>query len=599
MKFFLTCCFFLISNCGLCQPSYDNWTIRPDKPLAGDSIEIFYRPVSSLVQSRIKAVVYYNQIGCEEPRAIEVPFKKREKEWTATIPTSGDDVSLMINFYDSLGVLDNNEEMGYWSPLYNSQKESIPGSLATIAYMYCGAWSSSSFGISASKELARRLYEADFKRNSQLKRIYYRFYISSIRYDKEAILYRRELDAYASLGDLTEWELLDLGRKFEAIGDSALAKKFNNLVLQSYPSGCWAAQVTSLEYQKRFLRAESPKQQIAIYKEFKNRFAAWKGECAEWYLENIECITFLSRLILACNKLNELESWRSAVDSLPPSAKYFTYFLASKTLNEERKFLDISELLSKESAVWMQDHLNAPRLISDRLWITDSEVRKNREDLLAECLSTHAISLILQNKNDQAFQFFQKAIEHSHKKKDEINRLFKEYFLKENTFVNNNQQRKFVSKVPNLIKYEPASITFLDQNQKKVSLSDYKGKIIVLDFWASWCAPCLVGFDGLNKIKSNLRKNREVVFLLVNTQERGDYETNLKKAETIMKRRRLDFILLFDIVNQANSIFDFSSLPTTVIIDKSGLVRYQYSGSDKSNELLEVIQALRADTSDN
>lgn len=586
---------FLYCEIACSQSSYDNFSIIPAKPTAGQVIEIHYRSVPQLLQINIWATVFLNQVGSEEPRAVEVKMKKTDEDWSASIPTSKEDVSLMVIFYDTLGTTDNNEEKGYWVPMF-IDNEPAQGSLASIAYMYCGAWDASSYGITGDRNFAKKLYESDFKRNEGLRRIYYRYYISSIRHEKEQELFNRALAQFSSMSDLTEWELLDISKKYAAIRDTSNSKRIERELFQKYPLGCWSTQISTLDYQKNFFTCKDAKERKLAYQAFKNKFSGFTDDCTKRYLEGIEVIIFLRRLIVEYAKENNFDEWKKSADMLSEPAKYLAYFTGSQALNESKIFYKASEELSKEASEWMKRNLDAPRLVTDRLFTTISSVRKSREDRLAECLDAYGYSLLLQKRNDEAKYVFESALKYSNnnKKKDIIRIHYSESLMRNrSTKTEKNKNTDIIDKPkPRLIREELPNIILFERNGDSLNLKSFRKKIIVLDFWASWCGPCLIGFEKMNEIIENVGNSKEIIFLFINTQEKESFEISKEKARNIMNKLGFDFAVLFDSQNRASEVFKFSSLPTKMVIDRNGVIRFRQSGLSEENEIEEVIRLL-------
>jgi thiol-disulfide isomerase/thioredoxin len=572
--------------------------LTPAKPAPGQEVQLEYKPIVGLDEKTIEGTLFLNQIGTEEPRAVELKMEKTDGVWYSTFTTPPESVSAMIIFQDSLGNIDNNNENGYWTPLY-SDDQPIPGSFATIAYMYCGAWDASSYKIANLRDIARNLYEKDFRLKPSLKRTYYRYYLNSIRYEKDPSRFIDELSEYSRLDNLTEWQLIDISKKYASIKDTTNSKKFESEVFQKYPTGCWAIQVASLELQKLFHQSKTAKERLFQYNEFKSRFSNYSDLCTKRYLEGINVVIFLRRLLLDFLKEDKLSAWKKNTDILPIEAKYFAYNLGSQMLNEKKVYPEVSEELAKEASTWMEENLDSPRLFTDRLYGTDREIRESREDHLAECLDSYGISLMTQEKFQEAVTAFERALLYSKTHTEEILKHYNEATFKKNSQTKNGKilkNQKTEEKVTiSLINESLPDLSFSDFNGVVIDLRKHKGKVVILDFWASWCAPCIEGFKKINQVKRTLRNDKDVIFLFVNTQEKEDEKANKMRARDILKRGKYDFSLLFDIDNNSSQSFNFSSLPTKIVVGKSGQIRYRYSGLDKTNELVEVIRLLQAE----
>ena len=127
------------------------------------------------------------------------------------------------------------------------------------------------------------------------------------------------------------------------------------------------------------------------------------------------------------------------------------------------------------------------------------------------------------------------------------------------------------------------------QQDKSTSLQQYSGKVIYLDFWASWCAPCRTSFPLLNKLHQKL-KDQGFEVVAVNLDE------DKSKAEEFLKEIPVDFTILRDAQGEWSDKFVVESMPTSFIIDKQGVIRNIHKGftSDDINEIEHKITELLA-----
>ena len=118
---------------------------------------------------------------------------------------------------------------------------------------------------------------------------------------------------------------------------------------------------------------------------------------------------------------------------------------------------------------------------------------------------------------------------------------------------------------------------------ERVSLESLKGKVVVLDFWATWCQPCKKSFPGMKAAQEFYQKDEDVVFLFVNTWERDkNYKENVA---AFIEKNNYPFNVLFDDVKDpaTNEVlaakFGIKGIPAKFIIDKEGYIRYALLGS--------------------
>jgi thiol-disulfide isomerase/thioredoxin len=108
-----------------------------------------------------------------------------------------------------------------------------------------------------------------------------------------------------------------------------------------------------------------------------------------------------------------------------------------------------------------------------------------------------------------------------------------------------------------------------------VHLADYKGKVILIDFWASWCAPCKTSFPALDTLYRDYReKGLEV--LAVNLDERR------RDADAFLEAHPHRLTVLFDAKGVAPQAFEVQGMPSSFLIDRAGNIRFTHMGySDK------------------
>lgn len=124
-------------------------------------------------------------------------------------------------------------------------------------------------------------------------------------------------------------------------------------------------------------------------------------------------------------------------------------------------------------------------------------------------------------------------------------------------------------------KVEAPDFTVVDADGTEVKLSDYVGKPIVLNFWASWCTPCKSEMPEFNAAWEELEG--EVQFLMVNMTD-GARET-VESAREYVEGEGFTFPVLFDTKSEAAIAYSAYSLPTTYFIDAEGYVTARAVGA--------------------
>ncbi|MDQ8004492.1 MAG: TlpA disulfide reductase family protein [Pedobacter sp.] len=131
-------------------------------------------------------------------------------------------------------------------------------------------------------------------------------------------------------------------------------------------------------------------------------------------------------------------------------------------------------------------------------------------------------------------------------------------------------------------------LKFKEQNGKIITLTDLKGKVVFLNFWATWCPPCLAEMPSINKLYEQHRDNKDVIFVMV------DADSNLEKSLGYMNARKYDMPVYQMASSVPEQIFA-GSLPTTVVFDKQGRVSFKHEGAANYNskKFVEFMEKLR------
>lgn len=127
---------------------------------------------------------------------------------------------------------------------------------------------------------------------------------------------------------------------------------------------------------------------------------------------------------------------------------------------------------------------------------------------------------------------------------------------------------------------------------EKVTLSDFKGKAVVLSFWASWCDRCREEMKFLKAVSETLEEN--VVVVAINAEAETITPESREKVEALIREWELPFPVLFD---QGRTIWDaygVDILPTSIVVDDKGVVQLAepYFYSDSEENVANVMQLI-------
>jgi peroxiredoxin/outer membrane lipoprotein-sorting protein len=135
---------------------------------------------------------------------------------------------------------------------------------------------------------------------------------------------------------------------------------------------------------------------------------------------------------------------------------------------------------------------------------------------------------------------------------------------------------------PDLVGKAAADFTLKSLDGEKVTLSDLRGKIVLLDFWATWCPPCRRELPSVAKLNATLRE-RNVVVLGINDESSGTVKSFLKKNS-------LELPVLMDGNGGIHKLYGARAIPTVVVINPTGVITAYYVGARSEEDLMSALQ---------
>jgi peroxiredoxin len=113
--------------------------------------------------------------------------------------------------------------------------------------------------------------------------------------------------------------------------------------------------------------------------------------------------------------------------------------------------------------------------------------------------------------------------------------------------------------------------TLKSDNGKNLRLSEYRGEVVMINFWASWCAPCRQEMPLLDELYSEYQPLGFTI-LGVNVEE------DSTQAKKLLSESPVSFPVLFDNQSTVSKLYNVVAMPSTVLIDRDGNVRYLHHG---------------------
>ena len=124
-----------------------------------------------------------------------------------------------------------------------------------------------------------------------------------------------------------------------------------------------------------------------------------------------------------------------------------------------------------------------------------------------------------------------------------------------------------------------------------LSVSDFKGKVVVLNFWASWCPPCRQEMPDLDELDKEFKEGGDVVLLTVNLTD-GQRETR-EAARDYIEENGFGFVVLLDERGELAAQYRINAIPQTFILDRNGEISDSLIGATTKDVILDKVSAVK------
>ncbi|HJP64273.1 MAG TPA: TlpA disulfide reductase family protein [Mucilaginibacter sp.] len=591
--------------------------LASEQPSAGEMISFTYDPAGTAVdgQKNITATAFC--MDNKDNPASDVDLKPEgnifKGELNIPIATKAFFIKIEAN-----GKIDNNNEKGYIYPVYKGGQP-VDGAYATVGYVVSSGLGNHFAKIKNDIDAGTELFKKEFALHPASKREYegnyYRLVGTKPEYKQEILNEIAQLEKSNDEKDLQVAVNLyyDLGQREQG---EALGARISD----RFPTGTIARQnlVTMIYMEKNLVRKDS------LYHVYVTKFPE---NASDPSTSHDEVTGIIAGAYLKAGDMAGYYKYEAMVKNKMEIAGYLNN--VAWDLAVAGKNLDDAEKISKQAVDIITKGLENPPASS---YTSAKQAKKNYESTYNMFADTYAYILWKQNKSAEALPYMktvydrtsdeENSIEHyaevlggagQYAKAMEViehgyslgqysdvykTELKKDYIALKGSDkgfdayvapMENKAKAKILTDLAKTMINEPAPpFALKDFDGKIVSLGDLKGKIVIVDFWATWCGPCKASFPGMQMAVNKYKNDPNVQFLFVDTWESGkDYEPGVRKFITDNK---YTFHVLMDEKNDAGrqakivSAYKVDGIPTKFIIDKNGNIRFKYVGYSGSPE---------------
>jgi len=602
-----------------------NFTYMPRQPKPGDAITITYDPAGTKLKEElwIEAVAYLME--GTQPLAVEVPLKLQNGRWVGSVKTNDTTKAVFFNFLN-----DNNSDRsrnGYGIQLYRNGSV-VAGSYSAYAMAFTDyGWI---WGLKRNDLIAKEYFEKEFAINNGNKKNAPISYINLMARSKKpgdkAIAFA-EAEKMMKDASTTEQEMNGISFMYEQAKEADKSRLVKELMKQKFPNGDWK----KMEALNKFYNADTAAKREALYQSL---LAFKPDEKNEDNYKTVVAMGYMKE-----NNWDKFKEWTGKVKNKNSLANIYNeaaWKLSGESIEGKAGDLVYAKELSGKSLQYTKAGISngqdKPGYMTEKAW------KKSELQTFGNFQDTYALIAYKLNELDDAYNNQKAAAESMNGVNKEINERYavytekvkgqdeamtliekfmiegkasgpmkeqlKKMYLSKNhspseweTFAAGLQkayrEKRYEEIKASMIREDAPKFKLANLEGNTVSLEQLKGKVVVVDFWATWCGPCKASFPGMQQAVNKYKDDPNVVFVFVDTWENDLPEKVKTKVTDFITKNKYTFNVLYDFDNQTVSDFQVEGIPTKFILDKNNNIRFKavgYNGS--AEELNEELQSM-------
>jgi len=587
-----------------------NLHLSKDKPKPGDTLMLTYHWETDTDENKMEAFFHYFVGQNVYPQDIELSESSGKWKGQLTIPDSATAIAINIK---RNGKIDHNFKKGFIFSLYDDKGKLIPGSNASKGYFY----DRMAYEYEVANNSNLELIKSDLDQYPYLKKDWDATYASLLNsHDKlEAVSYIEErIQYYKEEESADEETLSNLVALYKILQDQVKADSIQEIIIKKFPTGPFVKRY----HLSKFYQASDLSEKEKMFELYHAKFPDETN-----YKNHV--LANLGILYAAQEDFQNFDKFSDLISDISIKANLYNHI--ANTYIENEKELERAAILSSMALEFLDKIDNS----SKPVYFTEKQYQRHLKFQKRMYKDTYAQILFNQGKIKQALELQKEII--NKVDNSQYNERYLEYLLANEEFETavsvasdfiaanavgssgkefykiaygkvhgsilgfedslTELERKGANKTKmelhkELVSEDASDFVLTDLDGNELSLSSLKGKTVVLDFWATWCRPCIDAFPGMQLAVDKYKDDKDVRFLFINTFEKGE-SLNTKIKELLEKNSYTFYVLMDRDSDEGRKYitakdYDVNAIPTKIIIGPDGRLKYKKVGSNDTPE---------------
>ncbi|MFN8250376.1 MAG: TlpA disulfide reductase family protein [Ferruginibacter sp.] len=602
------------------QVKFEALQFSPQYPQAGQTVSFKYNAqLSPLIDEKnVDAAVYvFNKNGVI---VYEPKLTKAGKLYSGSFKT--DSTASCIAFAFSAGKeKDNNNGRGYIIPVYTSKNEPTQKYFNNASVLQTG-YGEYLFGMDINNAKGLTILEDGIKLYPGIKYDPSNFgnylrMLSDVKKGEAKELIAAELIKYETAKKLNEEDYNLLIQWQTRNKNKTKADSLTAVMKAAFPEGNWKKGEAGMN----FFREKDPAKKLALFQDYIAKYPPTKENKA--LIDNYKYQ--LANAYASAKDYASFDEWNKQLDTVSMASNYNNI---SWNMAEKDEALQDAKRMSAIATMWAKKEMTNPSSKKPDA-ITVKQWEQNRKGAYAMYADTYAFILYKLGEYTEGYPYAKEAAGHFEMKNAEYNEryamllektqpaataqknieqlvkdgaassktkeILKQLYVKQKNnaegyeaYLTNLEMAAKIKKREELAKTmlsdAAPKFSLKDMEGNTVSLEGLKGKVVIVDFWATWCGPCIASMPAMKRAQEKYKDRSDVKFVFIDTWETVD--NKLQNATDFMKKNNYPFHVLMDDDSKVVADFKVSGIPTKFIIDKNGSIRFKSVGFGGNDDAL-------------